>query len=154
MINKKSLLITGASLLLMIVASCTVVAVVHAQTGLSMPYYLRSLRTERISVAELKAIEKSNLLIIDVRTESEHQESHIPNSILIPIQDIKAGFGVTRLEQEIRQFQTQNSKLPQIILYCQTGPRSIRAFETLQEKIEPELFILTGGMAAWEKDFK
>ena len=150
--KKKSLLIIGLNILLVIAISCAVVGVVYVRTGLLMPYYLRSLRTERISVAELKDIDKETVLIVDVRTESEHESGHIPGSVLIPIQDIDAGFGIKKLEQEILQFQEQKGQSPQIILYCRKGPRSIRAFETLKEKIEPDLFTLTGGMAAWEQE--
>lgn len=150
--KKKSLFIISLNILLIIAISGAVVSIVYVRTGLLMPYYVRSLRTERVSVSELKAFNKDNLLIVDVRTESEHQASHIPGSILIPIQDLDAGFGIEKLEQEILQFQTQKGKSPQIILYCRKGPRSIRAFETLKNKIELELFTLTGGMTAWEKE--
>lgn len=154
MINKQSLLITGASLLAAIAVGGAMIGIVHHQTGLSITSYLRSLRTNRLSIAEFQALEKENLLVIDVRTEVEHQFSHIPGSTLIPIQDLATDVGISRLEQEINRMQTETGQLPQIVFYCQTGPRSIQAFEMLTGKIMPEMSTLTGGMAAWEKVFE
>ncbi len=150
MLSKKFFMIAGASLGLAIAVSGGVVGIVYAKTGLSMPYYVRSLQTNRVSVAELREIPPEEKLIIDVRTPEEHSINNIPNSVLIPIQDLEAGFGVKQLQREIQAFQTKHGRSPQIIFYCQTGPRSIRAFETLKTQIDEELLVLTGGMSAWD----
>ncbi|AFY39079.1 Rhodanese-like protein [[Leptolyngbya] sp. PCC 7376] len=149
MINKRKLLIVGLTIFLSIASSCGIAGAVYLKTGLSVPYYLRSLKTERLTVPELKQLPQDDLLIIDVRTPDEYAAEYIPNSILIPIQDIEAGFGLKKIETEIIKFQANKNQSPKIILYCQTGPRSIRAFETLQTEFDIEILVLTGGMRAW-----
>ena len=152
MINKKMILVVGLSTLILFGVSAAAIGVVYLKTGLSLPYYVRSLRTDRISVAELKQLPQDELLIIDVRSPLEHQNEHIPDSILIPIQEIDSGSGTQKLLEEIESFKATKNKLPKVIVYCQTGPRSIRAFEQLTSELDTEILVLTGGMTAWTQD--
>ena len=151
MINKKTILASCLSIFIILAISGITFRVVYTTTGLSIPYYVRSLRTDQISVAELKQLPQDDLLIIDVRSPLEHQDEHIPGSILIPIEEIDKGFGTHKLIKEIESFRATKNQAPKIILYCQTGPRSIRAFEQLTLQLDAEIFVLTGGMSAWTK---
>jgi rhodanese-related sulfurtransferase len=61
-------------------------------------------------------------IILDVRTEEEYNESHIPDAILIPDYEI-----MTKAEQVL----TDKEQL--ILVYCRSGRRSKNASQALAE---------------------
>ena len=77
-----------------------------------------------IPVSEAKALmdSESDYVILDVRTEKEFAEGHIPNAVLIPDYDIE-----TRAETELPD------KKQLILVYCRSGRRSKNAAEKLAE---------------------
>lgn len=81
----------------------------------------------------------TNLTILDVRTQSEYDEGHLENSILIP---------VTELESRIDELSL--FKHTEIIVYCRTGSRSATASEILDSNNFTRVFNVLGGITAWE----
>ncbi|MCE2755405.1 MAG: rhodanese-like domain-containing protein [Ignavibacteriae bacterium] len=77
-------------------------------------------------------------VMIDVRQPEEHQEIHIPNSILIPLDTLPS-----RIE-ELEHF-----KEHEIILYCRSGGRSGKACEYLYAR-GFNVLNLVGGMLEWK----
>lgn len=77
-----------------------------------------------ISFNELKKMikENSSLHIIDVRSPQEYAEIKINSAINIPLYDIERNVN--------RIIPNKNSK---IILYCQTGTRSKKAYLIMQK---------------------
>lgn len=77
-----------------------------------------------ITAEEAKQIMDSEegYIILDVRTQEEYDESHIPGAILIPHTEIEA-----RAEEVL----TDKDKL--ILVYCRSGRRSKIASEALVE---------------------
>ena len=77
-----------------------------------------------ITAEEAKEIMDSEegYIILDVRTQEEYNESHIPGAILIPDTEIEA-----RAEKEL----TDKDQL--ILVYCRSGRRSKLAAEALVE---------------------
>lgn len=65
-----------------------------------------------------KIISKNNYIIVDVRTESEYKESHIKKSINIPYDEINKD--------------TKLDKTKTILVYCKSGVRSNKAYNTLK----------------------
>ena len=63
-----------------------------------------------------------NVIIIDVRTETEYKEKHIPNAILIPNQTIN--------NEPPSQLVDKNAV---ILVYCRSGSRSKAASKKLVE---------------------
>ncbi len=61
-----------------------------------------------------------NVTLLDVRSNGEYQRGHIRGAILIPVES---------LEKEISKL--DKFKKRQIIVYCQTGSRSVRASRIL-----------------------
>ena len=55
---------------------------------------------------------EKNYLIVDVRTKEEYEKKHIPNSILIPVEDLREG-----------KFEKLPDKNQMILIYCWTGRR-------------------------------
>ena len=80
-----------------------------------------------------------NLLILDVRTQSEYDDGHLEGAILIP---------VTELESRIAELATHRDE--EIIVYCRTGARSALASSILDTNNFTKVFNMLGGISAWE----
>jgi len=93
----------------------------------------------RVTPDELKAMlaKKERVILIDVRTPGEHNEAHIPGSVLMPLDTLE---GVTNLPNG-----------GAIILYCRSGKRSQQALDILARKGFKDIRHLEGGINAWIK---
>ena len=87
--------------------------------------------------AEMMAADDGHLLV-DVRTQAEFEEKHIPGAILLPVEDIKDG----RLERLPDKDQT-------ILLYCRTGRRAEDAAAYLAKKGYTNIYEI-GGIIDWK----
>ena len=73
-------------------------------------------------------------VILDVRTEEEYNREHIPNAINVPLD---------RLETiDIDKNET-------LVVYCQSGARSLEAVKTLSSMGYNSLYNLDGGLLNW-----
>lgn len=88
--------------------------------------------------AKQKMDTMTDYVILDVRTEKEYQEGHIPNAICIPNETIDE----TVKEQLPNLEQT-------IFVYCRSGNRSKQASEKLAELGYANVFEF-GGIQTWE----
>lgn len=79
-----------------------------------------------------------NLIILDVRSQSEYDSGHLNNSILIPVDELES-----RLN-EIEEYQNT-----EIIVYCRAGSRSRAASEILSENGFSKVYNMLGGISAW-----
>lgn len=80
-------------------------------------------------------LEKDNVVLLDVRTPQEHIQLRIPNSILIPLDELRYTF----------------RSLPKdkvYIVYCRSGERSAFATYFLRH-MGYEAYNLAGGIIAW-----
>lgn len=75
-------------------------------------------------------------VIIDVRTPKEYQEGHIPDVLLIPLDQLE-----NRLE-EVPQDR-------QVLLICHSGRRSAIGTNWLRSKGLERVYNIEGGMLAW-----
>jgi len=80
-----------------------------------------------------------NLIVLDVRTQSEYDEGHLEDAILIP---------VTELESRIDEL--SQYKDSEIVVYCRTGVRSAQASSILDSNDFTKVFNVLGGITAWE----
>lgn len=101
-----------------------------------------------ITVDELKRLleerknGKEKFILIDVRTEEEHKEGHIPGTDLnIPHDKIED------INNIVRDKQTK------LILYCRSGRRSEIAKETLK-KLGYKNVINAGGIKDWKYEIQ
>lgn len=81
---------------------------------------------------------RSNVLILDVRDETEFAAGHISNAKHIP---------VTELENRIKEIQRFKDK--PVIVNCQGGVRSSKACAVLRKLEFTQLNNLQGGLNAW-----
>ncbi len=80
-----------------------------------------------------------NLIILDVRTQSEYDEGHLENTVLIPITELES-----RIDEILQYRDTE------IIVYCKVGGRSAQASSILDSNNFTKVFNVQGGITAWE----
>jgi tellurite methyltransferase len=77
------------------------------------------------------------VVILDVRTEPEFEQTHIPGSLLVPLQDLEGRIG-----------EIPNSGTP-IAVICQKGQRSSSACQFLAEHGYGPMLKVAGGLDCW-----
>ena len=99
-----------------------------------------SRHTQQLSPAELNSMMNSEqeFVLIDVRTEKEHDAGYISGSMWLP-----RGF----LEVKIQKACENPDAV--IVVYCTLGGMSLIAAETLQELGYKNVYSIKGGMKAW-----
>ncbi len=98
------------------------------------------------AVSPLLAVAKmndSNTIVIDVREPLEFVPSHIESAVNIPL---------GKLPEELVKLEP-HKKTP-ILIACQSGTRSASAGKILTKAGFEQVFVITGGMQAWENDYK
>ena len=76
-----------------------------------------------------------NAILIDVRSNQEYKEYHLDGAICIPHYEIQ-----NKIEQQIP------NKTTLIILYCQSGLRSKKAVDILQNKGYQNVYHIKNGL--------
>ena len=91
-----------------------------------------------ISIEEAKTIivSKPNLVILDVRTQEEYDDSHIEDALLIPISELE-----DRLDEL--------SEDEELLVYCRTGNRSSSAINILTRNGFTKVFHMNDGITGW-----
>lgn len=86
----------------------------------------------------LKVIQTDkNVLVLDVRTFDEYEKKHIPNSVLLPLDEIKK-----------KNFSSLKDKSQTILIYCWTGRRAEKAASILAEEGYTNVYEF-GGLVDW-----
>jgi phage shock protein E len=99
-----------------------------------------------IEVTELKTRmnEDSNLVIIDVRTEDEYQQAHVPQTRLVPIDDL-----FDKPQATIKLIQELTAHQDTIYIICLSDGRSLRACQMLAAYNVQNTSFIRGGTKAW-----
>jgi len=92
--------------------------------------------TGDMAIVELQ--KDDSIILLDVRTKEEHDKKRIPNSILIPVDDLR-----NIVLNEIEDKQTR------IFVYCGSGARSRRASRILTNLGYENVYNL-GGINDWK----
>jgi len=89
-----------------------------------------------------------DLLLVDVRESSEHEQGHIRGASLIPrgILEAAADPGYPKNVPDL-----VNARNRQVVLYCATGGRSAMAAAVLQMMGFTNVVSLAGGFGGWEQ---
>ena len=82
--------------------------------------------------------EKGNLIILDVRTQSEYDSGHILNAVLIPVAELADRLG-------------ELDRTKAILVYCRSGSRSAQASQILVNNGFLQVYNLEGGLVAWQE---
>jgi metal-sulfur cluster biosynthetic enzyme/rhodanese-related sulfurtransferase len=78
-----------------------------------------------------------DLFVLDVRTEAEWANGHIPRAKLIPLDE---------LEDRLRELPPKDAR---VLVHCAAGGRSLQACQLLADQGYTRLLNLAGGMHAW-----
>lgn len=89
------------------------------------------------SEAKAKLEQDKKIVLLDVRTQSEYQQGHIPGSILLPVNEL-----VKKIESVVAD------KNREIIVYCRSGNRSKTASKKLIKMGYKKVYDL-GGIIDW-----
>ena len=97
---------------------------------------------DSVTAKEASALlqKENNVTLLDVRTSEEFSRGYIRGAKLVPVEN---------LEKEIPKL--QNLKKERIIVYCQSGNRSVRASRILANHHFTPLN-MKGGYIAWIKE--
>jgi rhodanese-related sulfurtransferase len=89
---------------------------------------------------EKKWLELNNPVMVDVRTQSEYNQGHLRNAILIDYNssDFKSRLG-------------KLDKTKAVFVYCAAGSRSHAAVNVLTGIGFKEIYDLQGGLSAWQR---
>jgi len=88
-------------------------------------------------------LKEGNIVIVDVREESEYAAGHLDDALLLPrgVLEFKIG-GVPELADKSKA----------VLVYCRTGGRSALAAQAMQELGYNNVLSMAGGFEAWQKD--
>ena len=95
---------------------------------------------QQITVEEAKTMmdEQAEAIILDVREQSEYDESHIPGAVLLPVGSIDAESAAEVIP----------AKDTTVLVYCRSGNRSKKAAAALAELGYTEIYEF-GGIIDW-----
>ena len=79
-----------------------------------------------------------DLLVLDVRTDGEYNTNHLHNATLIPLAE---------LEGRLAELAPYNDT--EIIVYCNSGVRSLEASEILVANNFTKIYNMLGGISTW-----
>ena len=129
----KPIVFLCGTLAIMLVAAISLTSCVYAPASTSSAY-------EDMTVAEAQQLisENGNLIILDVRAQSEYDSGHIPNAILIPVGELVDRLG-------------ELDKTETILVYCRSGVRSVQASEILMDSGFSQVRNLEDGIIAWQE---
>lgn len=101
-----------------------------------------------VSIEEAREmIEKDDVFILDVRTPSEFNSSHIEGATLIPV----TNSGGSNLSSD-QLLEARINEVPgdkKILVYCRTGHRSTTASNILVAAGYSDVYNMQGGITAW-----
>ena len=80
---------------------------------------------------------EKNFIILDVRTQDEYDKKHIPNAVLLPIEELRKG-----------NFELLPDKKQKILIYCWTGRRAEDSAKILAEHGYKNVYEF-GGLVDW-----
>ncbi len=117
-------------------ASTILVSVIALFLLLKLFGLLGRLGIKQLSARELD--QKKGMMLLDVRTDKEYEQGHIPGAVHVPMADI--GDKVKKLKKD-----------KELVVYCQSGGRSIWAIKRLMGMGYKNLYNLKGGYNAWKR---
>lgn len=113
-------------------------AVLVLLIGTELQRWLRGLR--KVGPAEaVRLINRRDALVLDVRSDGEFREGHIPQARHLP---------PASLEEQVRKLEKYKDR--PVVVYCRSGTRSAHVGGVLRKHGFAEVFNLDGGLGAWQ----
>lgn len=86
-------------------------------------------------------ISHEDAVVVDVCEPAEFRKGHIPDSINLPVSEIK---------QSMDRLEKYRDK--PVVLSCRSGSRANRVASILRRNNFKNIYVLSGGMLSWEKE--
>ncbi len=108
-------------------------------------------KIEEITIEEFLELveEEPELMVLDVREESEYAAGHIENAVLVPRGTLE---GAADLHYKKKHPELSQARERPIVVYCATGGRSAMAVATLNAMGFLNVYNLLGGFELWEAE--
>lgn len=124
-----------------------------SEKAMSLMDFVQAARSQikELNGEELTRLRADNpdVLLVDVRESSEHEQGHIEGAMLVPRGILEAAAD----HNYPKRFQALvDARERPVVLYCATGGRSAMAAVTLQLMGFQDVASLAGGFTQWEKD--
>jgi rhodanese-related sulfurtransferase len=123
------------------------------QLPMSLRDFVKAARSQikEVSPEELEhmMLDVKDLLVLDVREASEHEQGHLKGAMLVPRGILEAA---ADLEYPKHQPELAAARERPIALYCATGGRSAMAAFTLQLMGFKDVVNLAGGITRWQQE--
>lgn len=106
---------------------------------------------EEVTPEQLEAMLENtgNLLVLDVRESSEHEQGHIKGAMLVPRGILEAAADT---EYPKHQPELVEARSRPVAIYCATGGRSAMAAATLKQMGFENVVSLAGGIIRWQQE--
>lgn len=94
---------------------------------------------EKITAEKLLSLQKKGVLVVDIRTDQEYSQEHIPDVLHVNFNnpDFSTKMGLYKQEEAI-------------VIYCARGGRSGRASALLETLGFKKIYDYTGGFSDWK----
>jgi rhodanese-related sulfurtransferase len=117
-------------------ASTILIGIIALYLIIKLFGFLGRLGIKQLSPKEFE--QKKGMMLLDIRTDKEYEQGHIPGSVHVPLAEI--GDRVKKLKKD-----------KELVVYCQNGSRSIWAIKRLMGMGYKNLYNLKGGYNAWKR---
>lgn len=125
----------------------------NASKPMSLMDFVAAARAQvkEVAPAELHTMLEAqpDLLLVDVRESSEHEQGHIRNAHLVPRGILEAA---ADLNYPMHDETLYTARERPVVLYCATGGRSAMAAVTLQLMGFKDVYSLAGGFMKWQEN--
>ncbi|MDR6217994.1 rhodanese-like domain-containing protein [Deinococcus soli (ex Cha et al. 2016)] len=91
-----------------------------------------------IPVQDLRAAQERGEYVLDVRTDAEYREGHVPGAALLPLADLGTRMNAVPRDRPV-------------YVICRSGNRSAQASAQLVKAGYTQVFNVDGGMNAWTR---
>ncbi len=108
-------------------------------------------QVKEVAPADLKQMleKKPDILLVDVRESSEHEQGHIQNAHLVPRGILEAAADLN-YPKHLECLYTAREQ--PVVLYCATGGRSAMGAVTLKMMGFQDVYSLAGGFTRWQEE--
>jgi rhodanese-related sulfurtransferase len=107
------------------------------------PYLLKLSGIKTVAPLRVtQLVNHDSALVLDVCTDKEFAEGHIPDAVNLPL---------SRLSSEADKTLAKSKDKP-VIISCRSGNRAKSAAKKLSKLGFKDIYILSGGNAAWRKE--
>lgn len=108
---------------------------------LAEPLLKQASGVKSVSVFEMPQLTREKSIIVDVSEPADYKKAHIPDAVNMPAKT---------LAKDLKPVEKHKNK--NVILVCRMGSKSHSVAKQLVRSGFEKVYVLNGGMSAWEKE--